>query len=227
VSHRYAVYYAPDPGHPLWLAGCAWLGRDPASDAASTPPRPHRADPWRYGFHATLKPPMRLADGHNEAGLHAALEQLADRTAGFAMPALSVQWLAGFLALQPTRPLAREHALHRLADACVTGLDAFRAAPTPDEMQRRRVDTLGAAQRELLARYGYPHVLDHWRFHMTLSDTLPNDAELRGDLQCGAEAHFAAALAQPLRCDALCLFTEAAPGQPFRLVRRYPLRAAA
>lgn len=223
TAPRYAVYYAPDPGHALWSAGCTWLGRDPAAEAAHSVPRPQRAEPWRYGFHATLKPPMRLA-GRDEAALQAALERLASGHAVFAMPALSVQWLADFLALQPTLLLGREHPLHRLADACVTELDGFRAPPTPEELRRRHSDTLNAAQRELLARYGYPHVLAHWRFHMTLSDSLPPDAELRHDLQCVAEAHFASALAQPLRGDAICLFVEPAPGAPLRLLRRFPLR---
>jgi hypothetical protein len=52
---RYAVYYAPDPQHPLAQAGCAWLGRDARALAPLTLPACDlvRA-PWRYGFHATL-----------------------------------------------------------------------------------------------------------------------------------------------------------------------------
>ena len=67
IGARVAVYYAPEPDDPLWRAGCAWLGPRPGQQRAALPQPdlpdiaaspPTRA---RYGFHATLKPPMRLA----------------------------------------------------------------------------------------------------------------------------------------------------------------------
>jgi hypothetical protein len=59
---------------------------------------------------------------------------------------------------------------------------------------------------------------------MTLTDTLPHDdAALRAAMQHDAERHFAAALREPLVCEALCVFVEPAPGEPFRLARRFPL----
>jgi hypothetical protein len=223
VNHRYAIYYTPPPSHPLWHAGCDWLQRDPGADEARPPTRAHVREPWRYGFHATLKPPMRLAAGKDEAGLRAAVSSLAQRTLRFEMPALSVQWLQGFIALRPALPLPREHALHRLADACVTELDPWRAEPVPEELQRRLALPLDDTQRGLLMRYGYPHVLSHWRFHMTLTDTLPDDLALRNSLHGAAARHFAEALAQPLACDALSLFVEPGPGQPLRLLQRWAL----
>ncbi|MFO0232177.1 MAG: hypothetical protein ACK51M_03795 [Burkholderiales bacterium] len=52
---RYATYWVPAPGHPLWTAGCTWLGRDPRDGGApGSPARGHVAAPWRYGVHATL-----------------------------------------------------------------------------------------------------------------------------------------------------------------------------
>ncbi len=223
MSTRYAVYYMPAPSHALWHAGCDWLQRDPSSDEARRPTRAHVGEPWRYGFHATLKAPLRLAPGCSEAGLRDAVAQLAQRTPRFVMPALSVQWMSDFLALQPLAPLPATHPLHRLADACVTELDAWRAEPTADELQRRLATPMSAEQRALLQRHGYPHVLGQWRFHMTLSNSLPPDASLRDELQQAAQQHFAAALREPLECDALRVFVEPAPGLPFRLLHRYPL----
>lgn len=225
MNPRHALYYAPPPTHPLWQAGCDWLQRDPTAADAPAPQRPHVREPWRYGFHATLKPPMRLAPGRDAASLREAVEKLAQRTPRFEMPALSVQWLSGFLALRPAEPLSRRHALHRLADDCVAQLDAWRAPPTPDEAHRRQKLRLDDEQQDLLQRFGYPHVMGRWRFHMTLSDPLPPDVGLRAALQREAERHFRSALAQPLPCDAICLFVEAAPGQPFRLMQRFPLAA--
>lgn len=220
---RYAVYYAPPPDHPLWRAGCAWFGRDPSAAADTRePPRPHVREPWRYGFHATLKPPMRLSPGHDESSLHEAIAVLARRTPRLEMPSLSVQWLGDFLALRPTQALPQDHPLQRLADACVERLDPWRAPPTPEELQRREQAVLDDEQRALLSRWGYPHVHRHWRLHFTLTDSLPQRDELRADLQQQAEQHFGASLAVPLVCDAVCLYLEPAPGAPFMLARRYP-----
>ena len=72
MSRRFGIYWAPAADHPLWRAGCDWLGRDPESGAAHAV-RPHRAAPRRYGFHATLKPPFALRDGRTEADLDDAL----------------------------------------------------------------------------------------------------------------------------------------------------------
>jgi hypothetical protein len=220
---RYAVYYSPAPAHPLWRAGCAWLGRDPTTD--DMPPAPaHRREPWRYGFHATLKAPMRLREGAAEADLLQALATLAQRLQPFAMPALRVRPLHDFLALRPTEPPVATHPLRELADACVRELDALRALPTAAELERAARRPLSPRQQAQLASVGYPHVFDDWRFHMTLSDALAAaQADTLAGLQREAEQHFAAALAVPLACDALSLFVEAAPGQPFRLQRRIAL----
>ncbi len=59
---------------------------------------------------------------------------------------------------------------------------------------------------------------------MTLSDSLPLAAgvdRLVAGLLADAAHHFAAALAEPLRCDGVALFVEDAPGVDFRLVHRF------
>ena len=226
MTVRHAVYFAPPPAHPLWRAGCEWLQRDATAAACPPPLRAHVREPWRYGFHATLKPPMRLAEGRDEASLHQAVAQLAQRTPRFEMPALSVQPLGDFLALQPVTPLPAAHPLRRLADSCVLALDAWRAPPSAQETQRRLKMALDDEQRALLQRHGYPHVLGRWRFHMTLTDALPADETLWATLQHEAARHFEAALAEPLVCDAICLFVEPAPGAPFCLAQRFALGRA-
>ena len=219
---RYAVYYAPGEDHPLWQAGCSWLGRNPADPHDHRPAPPQRQEPWRYGFHATLKAPLQLPPGRDEAQLDQALQALATRSAAFEMPRLQVDTLADFIALRPAAPLPREHALWRLADACVRELDAFRAPPSAAEQARRLAKPLEGEALQRLAQWGYPHVLEGWRFHMTLSDALPEPE--RAALMAAAHPHFEAALAaQPLRCTDLCLFQQPAPGRPFVLQRRYRL----
>jgi hypothetical protein len=218
---RYAVYFAPAPEHPLWRAGCDWLGRDARSGLPpATQAPPQRAGPWRYGFHATLKAPCRLAVDKRE--FLQAVRALAARHRAFELPRLQVAPLSDFVALLPAQPLERAHPLWRLADACVVELDALRAAPSAAERERSLRGPLSARQRDHAQRHGYAHVLDDWRFHLTVSDG-GLEADAMAGLRASAEAHFAGALRVPLAFDALCVFVEPEPGAPFTLAHRFAL----
>jgi len=225
MTTRYALYFAPAATHPLWTAGCRWLGRDPESGAAGEG-GPHRAAPRRYGLHATLKPPFALREGATRSQLLAALSHFADERAPFLMPALAVATLGDFLALRPVDAdaTAPGQPLRRLADDCVRLFDEFRRPASAEETARRSGASLDDAQRANLARWGYPHVFAQWCLHLTLTDSLPRDdagEQLRSQLQDAARRAFADALAEPLRCDGVALFVEDAPGADLRLLRRF------
>lgn len=227
--HRYAVYFAPAPGHALWRAGCAWLGRDArAGQPLARPAQAAVSEPWRYGFHATLKAPMRLRESVSAADLRQALQSIAGETPGFALPRLQVGWLSGrFLALRPSEPIDARHPLRRLADRCVRELEGLRAALTPAERARYLPGDLSPRQQQNVQQLGYAHVLDDWRFHMTLSNSCPDcNAPAAQALRESARRHFEAVLAEPLTFDALCLFAEPAAGDPFVLTERIALAAA-
>lgn len=222
---RYALYFAPAAHHALWTAGCDWLGRDPESGACGEGGA-HRADPRRYGFHATLKPPFALREGSSRSQLLAALAHFVDERAPFTMPTLEAATLGDFIALRPVDAdaAAPGQPLRRLADDCVRLFDEFRQPASSEETARRLAAALDEGQRDLLARWGYAHVFEHWRFHMTLTDVLPRDPEgerLRAGLLDAARQAFAGTLSAPLRCDGVALFVEDAPGADFRLVRRF------
>lgn len=221
---RVGVYYAPEIDDPLFAAGATWLGRDPESGApASQPDIPAiaevTAEPRQYGFHATLKPPMRLVPGVRFDAVADAAADLAASIAPFDLPTLEVADLHGFLALRETTPCV---ALQALADLCIAGLDGFRATPDEAELARRRRAGLTAAQDALLRRWGYPYVFGAWFFHMTLTRRLR--AEERALYKPAAEHHLARALRELRRVGAICLFTQAAPDRPFLLAKRLPLR---
>lgn len=216
---RAALYWAPEVADPLHAAGSAWLGRD-AETGASLPLPDDRAavtaDARGYGLHATLKPPFRLAHGWNAfmEDAHA----FAARLAPFGLPPLAVMDLKGFLVLRETAPCA---ALHALADAAVTELDAHRAPPPPEELARRRKPGLSPRQEAHLADWGYPYVLDEWRFHVTLTRRL--DEEERPRWLAEAQAALAEAAGRPRVVREVCVFTQAAPGAPFLIAERLPL----
>ncbi|HUZ62218.1 MAG TPA: DUF1045 domain-containing protein [Acetobacteraceae bacterium] len=221
---RIALFYAPAPRDPLWQAGTAWLGRDP--QAASAVPQPDvpglpeiTAEPRLYGFHATLKPPMRLQPGCTWHDLLNAVTRLAATIPPFDLPPLAPTRIGGFLALTEATP---SPALRALADAAIAGVDAFRAPPSAEELTRRRRAGLSAAEEAMLAKWGYPYAFDTWQFHMTLSRRLTDEEAAR--IRPAAEAHFAVALRARRRVRDICLFTQSAPGTDFVLAERVVLR---
>ena len=176
------------------------------------------AEPRVYGFHATLKPPMRLAAGCSWSEFVSAATMLAGRIAPFDLPTLAVADIHGFLALRETAPCP---ALQAFADACVEQLDGFRAPPSDAELARRRNGRLSAEEDAMLTRWGYPYVFGTWFFHMTLTRRL-NDAE-KSVWRPAAEAHFALALSPKRRVTELCLFVQPAPCESFVIAERLPL----
>ncbi|HTT39703.1 MAG TPA: DUF1045 domain-containing protein [Burkholderiales bacterium] len=228
MSRRYALYFAPPEHTDLWRLGCAWLGRDPATGRRLRPPavdgfsaqriRGLTASPRLYGLHATLKPPFRLRSGCTRDDLVEAAHALAARHAAFALPALEVGTLAGFLALRTSLPSDR---LRRLADACAVELDHFRADPQEEELVRRRQAGLTPRQEELLLHLGYPYLLDQWRFHITLTESV---AGVEAERLAAWLASYFRAATQPVRCEDICLFVQPAPRAEFQILRRFPLR---
>lgn len=237
--HRVAVYAAPgasrtdDPVAAAVLDRAeAWIGR--AADGRTVAPREiggrRRADidaitvdARRYGFHGTLKAPFRPAPGVDLDDVVRAVAHIADARSAVTIPDLTLARLDGFFALTPA-PTADASAVSRLAGDVVRELDHLRAALTPAELERRRPERLTDRQRTLLTHWGYPYVLDEFRFHLTLTDRIPVDD--RDEVEHVLRGWFADALGTDLAVDALAVFVEPAPGAPFTLHSVHPLRAA-
>jgi putative phosphonate metabolism protein len=219
---RYAVYYAPRPGA---FASCAaeWLGWSAETGQLLPQPQlPGIADPAamtqgprRYGFHGTLRAPFRLAEGVTALHLMEALANLSRRLAPMVCEGLRLENMQGFLALTPE---GCEAALLALGAAVVETTDPLRAPLTDAERARRRPEALSARQRELLDRWGYPHVMEEFRFHLTLTDRLTDPGPVAATLA----AHFAPVLPRPFVIEDLCLFGEDASGR-FHLLHRQAL----
>lgn len=228
MGARYALYFAPEDESALWRFGWWWLGRTP--EGADAPPprvpglapehwRAITAAPRRYGFHATLKAPFRLAAGKDEAGLVEALLGFAARQPAFTAPPLRLMPLGRFLALRPSRP---SPALDALAAASVRAFDAFRAPMTPEERERRLAAGLTPRQARLMDEWGYPYVLDAFRFHMTLTGPLDDDERER--MEAILAPLLAEATAESLPVRSICLFRQASSKRGFQLLRRFPLQ---
>lgn len=213
---RAAIYFTPPADAPLTRAAAEWLGRCPFGDE-SVLESGAGADPLveaaaRYGFHATLKAPFRLAEGTDLAELGASLENFCATRRAVTIPRLMIGELGAFFAFVPE---AAPPGLAELERAVVTNFEPFRAPLSSAELARRGPERLGERQRHNLERWGYPHVLDDFRFHMTL--TGPVEPERRQFVRKRLERHFQAFDRRPLTIDRLAVFIEPEPGAAFRV----------
>lgn len=227
MSARYALYYAPAADTLFHALGSAWLGRDAWSGAAMVQPAIENLsglteEPRRYGFHATLKAPFTLATTKSRKDLSLFAEEFSCRQAPVLLPKLRLAAVEGFLALIPDAETDR---LHEFAACCVMDFDNFRGPLHQEEITRRHRSGLNLRQSRLLLNWGYPHVLDQFRFHMTLSNKLGTADMAR--LTPPAEAHFAALIGVPVLLDAVAIFCETEPGAPFHAEERFTLRGKA
>lgn len=176
---RYAIYVTLPKG-PLSEFGAQWLGWNAATgERPDAPilhglPRPAHeitATPRKYGLHGTIKPPFRLAEGQDFDGLHDAFAAFCAGQSPVTLDGLALTRLGSFLALTPVGSVDD---LAKLAATTVETMDPFRAPLTEPELQKRRKSGLSDRQEALLTQWGYPYVMDQFRFHITLSGRLPN-----------------------------------------------------
>lgn len=216
---RFAIYYLP-PAGDLADITASWLGWDPVAGRRVAHPdvamdvEAMTRTPRKYGFHGTIKPPFALAQGYGQDDLVTELDQLAARQVALRFPGLRLDRLGGFLALVPegdTGPLSQ------LAAAVVSGLDLFRAPMTEAGRARRRPESLSPRQRALLDAWGYPYVMEEFRFHLTLSGDL--DAEARLVAENTLQVLLEPVLPRPFVIEELCLLGEAEDGY-FHLLHR-------
>lgn len=229
-AYRYAIYFAPRPGSAFWEAGSQWLGRCAASQMIAMQPSvpgvsPHEfcqltAAPRRYGWHATLKAPFSLAPGVPLSSLMTALHLICARVEPFRMPPLQVTRLENFLAMTFTEVSLQIKEIER---QCVTVLQPLTAPLSPDELLRRRLAGLTLAQDSLLLRWSYPYVLEHFRFHMSLTGSLRECSELQIRSLMDAGAALFGSM-RSLDFDSIALFAEPVKGDDFVLIEHIGLR---
>jgi putative phosphonate metabolism protein len=222
---RYAIYYVPPPSEDWVRFATSWLGWDMQTGQAVSPPQlpdlplplnkiTHA--PQKYGLHATLKPPFRLASGVDPEELESACADLSQSLAPVSFGPLRLTRLGQFLALCPPGSAS----LSALGAACVRQPDHLRAAPGAQEIARRTPDKLTQGQRENLMNWGYPYVLDDFRFHITLTGRLSK-------LDLEAARNVLDSLLTPLLPRQMTLADLALAGEDtqgkFHLIRRFAL----
>jgi putative phosphonate metabolism protein len=226
---RYAIYYAAAPGSDLDRFGAQLLGYDafsgeelPFPDGIAPDWRELTKDPRKYGFHATLKAPLSLAPGRTEVELIAACEAFAATPRPLPVITPVVGSISGFIAVVPSEPSA---GVERLAADCTRDFDQFRAPLTIEDRERRNPSALTPRQREYLDRWGYPYVMEEFRFHMTLTGRL--DAVRREPILAMLRGRFSKIGLTMLAIDRIALFRQDDAHARFRIVNHWKLRARA
>jgi putative phosphonate metabolism protein len=227
---RYAIYYASPHGSDLDRFGAehlgydAWSGEDlpfPERVVQAVPDwRELTEDPRKYGFHATLKAPMTLAYGKTEAELAAACAAFAEVPRPVPVITPVVQSISGFIAVVPGAPSPD---LQQFAADCVGAFDDFRTPLTPDDRARRNPTKLTPRQCDYLDRWGYPYVMEEFRFHMTLTGRL--DPMRREPILAMLQDRFAGLGIERIAVDRLVLFRQNDAASRFRIIGQWPLRA--
>jgi putative phosphonate metabolism protein len=227
---RYAIYYAPAQGSFLDQFGAEMLGYDAwigaalpfASGVVEQVPdwRELTQDPRKYGFHATLKAPMSL-NGRRESELHAACADFARQPRPIPQITPVVNSISGFIAVIPE---TRSAELEQFAADCVRAFDPFRAPLTADDRARRNPSRLTPRQVEYLDRWGYPYVMEEFRFHMTLTGRL--DEMRREAVLAMLRERFARLNLTELAIDRLALFKQADAKARFEIIGDWQLRTA-
>lgn len=232
---RYAVYYVPESGSPLELLGSGIVGRNTAGQDVphlrlQLPAPLHLEDitvaPRHYGLHATLKAPFELAKGRTVVQLRGAVQTLARAYSTLLLPPMMVGTVpngqggqGSFLALRPTETCT---ALQGLAEQCVRELDLFRAPLSSEDIERRK--NLSPRQQANMLHWGYPHVLEDFYFHLTLTDSL-KDAALRQQIAVALQLVLVQ-VCTPYRVmmRGLTLMQQSNRQSPFRFVTFFPFQ---
>lgn len=228
---RYAIYFVPSPASALYRFGAELIGYDGYTglplpfitdiEAEIEGWKQLTADPRKYGFHATLKAPISLAPGKTENELLAAMDRFAQTSRSIPVITPTVRSISSFIAIVPDGPCPE---LRKLAEACVTEFDEFRAPLTKAGRERRNVSALTNRQAVYLDRWGYPYVLEEFRFHMTLAGSLP--AKRRETVTDALRKRFAALELNSVPIDRLALLRQNDAMSGFTIIEHWPLQSA-
>jgi hypothetical protein len=236
---RYAIYYAPEVDSPLDSFGRSWLGSGASADSGPqvecqlpdvTDLAPSEVAAVisavaHYGFHGTLKAPFFLRSPDLEPALFEEIKAFANGRRPFCLPPLKLGRMNRFLALMPETACTP---LDDLAEACVRHFDPYRKTASAAELARRRVAALSARQEAHLVRWGYPYVLDEFRFHLTLAGPLNGD-DTATKLVRAIDACLAAVEVDldAVEVRSICLFIQERQDLPFRCHSRHTFGGSA
>lgn len=220
---RYAIYAVPgaspendsQDARRLFETASAWFA-DPQFE-------PFVQKAARYGFHATLKAPFRLAENMDEAQLLDEVDSFCKTTQPVVIPQLSLATIGRtekFYALVPGDP-NRIGEVNDFAARVVKTFDKFRAPLRHDEWLKRKPNELTDHQKSLLNEWGYPWVFDQFKLHFTLTDSMSETHS--NALKREVAQRFSCFQGSDIELRTLTVCVEPAPREPFRVLSIHSL----
>lgn len=224
---RYAIYFVPEQTTRLGQFGDHWFGRTSEKllvEEVVTGLSVERyqkiiQSPRHYGFHGTLKAPFELHSNYNFQHLDTALTEFCNTFSPFNIGALALRAIADFIALVPENDLRQLQQLHQ---RLIKELNNLRAPLSNYDRDRFIARNLTHDQEGYLDRYGYPFVLNSFKFHLTLTSSLPEQERTACfKLLDNMTADFRHEVVPVNR---ICLFKQKTRQAPFFIVKEYTLR---
>ena len=224
LGPRYAIYYAPEPGTPLDAFGRSWFDpksadhRKGAGKLTTQRIAELSENSRRYGFHGTLKPPFGLNPSTTLDSLLQAARVFARTLAAIEIPPLELAIIGKFIALTPVTQSA---ALEKLSAACVRAFEAFRVPLSDEQLDNYKLNRLTVHQEQMLEHWGYPYVMEEFRFHISVTDRIDDDAE-RAEIMKALETLAAPVLGKAITVRDLTVFGQADIDEPMLAIERIP-----
>ena len=216
---RYAIYYIPDL--PLFQIGSDWLGWNSLTGQETTLTANHHRitdRPRKYGFHATMKPPFSLASNSTQGELQDAFQAFCATVSPATGGTLKISRLGRFLAMTQD---VQSNDVTDLAASTVSHFGKFRAPLSDNDIQKRRQRRLTPEQDALMLRWGYPYVMQEFKFHMTLTGPLQNDEIV--SIEQLANTRFQEFIGQSLNIALLALLGEDRDSGRFHVIEKLSL----
>lgn len=134
------------------------------------------------------------------------------------IPPLELAIIGKFIALTPTTQSA---ALDKLSAACVRAFEAFRVPLSDEQLENYKQNRLTVHQEQMLEHWGYPYVMEEFRFHISVTDRIDDPTE-RDDVMTALETLAASVLGNPIVVRDFTVFGQAGIDEPMVAIERIP-----
>ena len=150
-----------------------------------------------------MKPSFSLTSNYTQSDLHDEFNAFCAIVSSATGGSLNITRFGQFLVMTQD---VQSNQVTELGAATVSHFDKFRAPLTDKDIEKRRGHKLKPQQDELMLCWGYPYVMQEFKFHMTLTSPLSNDAI--DVIEQHANTRFQDYLGKTLKINSLALLGE-------------------